>query len=205
MATAILATATKTFAQTQGKKALLVIDVQENLLNPNSKLHADSPAIPSFIQNLNKSIKFFEENNMPVIYTVNEWTNPIMNMLTGNVCKKGAKGTGIDKRILLLNDNIYTKSKMSALANKELAQYLKDNAISELYITGLFAEYCVKGTAKAAIKHNYKVTIIEDAVGSKSAAKKLKSLSICKGNGSNIITSDQLMRVNNVTGVNVTK
>ena len=72
MATAMLTTGTATLGQTSNKKALLVIDVQENLLNPNSKLHVDPPAISSFIQNLNKSIKFFEENNMPVIYTVNE-------------------------------------------------------------------------------------------------------------------------------------
>ena len=123
-------------------------------------------------------------------------------MLTGNVCKKGAKGTGIDKRVLMLNKNVYSKSKMNALTNKKLSQFLKENSIDELYITGLFAEACIKGTAKGAIKNKYSATIIEDAVGSGNAAKKSKSLNICKGKGSAIIKADQLTLVNSVSSLN---
>jgi nicotinamidase-related amidase len=161
-------TSTTEFEQTLNKKALLVIDVQENLLDSNSRVHVVPVSIPSFIQNLNKSIEFFERNNMPVIYIVNEWTNPILNMLTGNVCKRGARGTGIDKRVRLVNKMIYKKSKMNALTNKELSKFLKENSISELYIAGLFAEACIKETVKGAIKYDYNVILIEDAVGSRS-------------------------------------
>ena len=48
----------------------------------------DPIAVSSFIRNLNKSIELFEANNLPVIYIVNEWTDPILNLLTGNVCKR---------------------------------------------------------------------------------------------------------------------
>jgi len=191
MTTSVLTTSTTAFTQTK-KKALLVIDVQENLLNSNSKIHMDPTAIPSFIQNLNKSIEFFEENNMPVIYVVNEWTNPILNLLTGNVCKKGAKGTGIDKRVRLVNDTVYRKSKMNALTNKDLLQFLEENSISELYIAGLFAEACIKGTVNGGIKNDYNVIIIEDAVGSRSASKKSRSVNFYKAKGSSVITADQL-------------
>jgi nicotinamidase-related amidase len=116
----------------------------------------------------------------------------LLNLLTGNVCKKGSKGTGIDKRVNLVNDTIYHKSKNNALGNKELSRFLKENAISELYITGLFAEACVKATTKAALEKNYSATIIEDATGSKNTKKKLKSIGYCKRKGSNIILTDQL-------------
>jgi nicotinamidase-related amidase len=112
-------------------------------------------SIPSFIQNLNKSIEFFEKNNLPVIYIMNEWSNHIINMLTGNVCKKGDEGTGIDKRFRLVNDTVYKKSRMNALTNKELSQFLKENSISKLYIAGLFAEACIKRTVKGGIKISY--------------------------------------------------
>src|SRR6476620_11502554 len=165
-------TSTTALEHTSNKKALLVIDVQENLLDSNSRIHMVPESIPSFIQNLNKSIEFFERNNMPVIYIVNEWTNPVLNMLTGNVCKKGTKGTGIDKRVRLVNEMVYKKSKMNALTNKELSKFLKENFISELYIAGLFAEACIKETVKGAIKNGYNVILIEDAIGSRSDSQK---------------------------------
>jgi nicotinamidase-related amidase len=181
--TAVLASTISVNAQKNIKKALLVIDVQENLLDVRSKLHMDPAEVSSFIRNLNKSITFFKEHNLPVIYTVNEWSNPILNLLTGNVCKKGSKGTGIDKRVTLVNDTIYKKSKNNALVNKELVKFLKENAISELYITGLFAEACIKATTKAALNKSYSATIIGDATGSKSTKNKLKSIGYCKRKG----------------------
>jgi nicotinamidase-related amidase len=193
MTTTLLATENSVIAQKQNKKALLVIDVQENLLDASSKLHMDPAAVSSFVENLNKSIVFFEVNKLPVIYIVNEWTNPVLNLLTGNVCKKGGVGTGIDKKVNLVNDKVFSKSKMNALTNKKLSSFLKENAISQLYITGLFAEACVKGTTKEAIKNNYKTVIIEDAVGSKNNKKKLASLGYCKRKGANIISSTELL------------
>jgi len=193
MATTITTLHTTAIAQAANKKALLVIDVQENLLNPHSAMHMDSAAIPGFLYNLNRAIHYFEENHLPVIYTVNEWTNPVLNMLTGNVCKKGRKGTGIDKRVCLANDRVYHKSKTSAFSNKDLAGKLREYAVTDLYVTGLFAEYCVKGTAKTAVKNDYKVFILEDAIGSKSNAKKLKAVNYCKSIGSTILQTDQLV------------
>ncbi len=48
--------------------------------------------------------------------------------------------------------------------NKNLAEYLKEKEIDELYITGLAAEYCVKSTVLDALKYGYKTFVIKDAV-----------------------------------------
>ena len=199
MTTAIAATGRTGVAKTAvTNKALLVIDVQENLLNPDSRLHVDPAAVPFFITQLNNTIKFFKEENTPVLYVVNEWTNPLLNFLTGDVCKKGGKGTGIDKRVDLVSGTIYSKSKMNALSNKGLLQYLRENSITELYITGLFAEACVKGTAKGAISKGFKVIIIEDAVGSKNSLKKFRAMNVCKDIGVKVIRSNQLEPIDHI-------
>jgi len=192
MITAALTAENSITAQNPNGKALLVIDVQENLLDARSRLHMDPTAVPTFTSNLNRSIAFFKTNQLPVIYTVNEWTNPILNLLTGNVCKKGGKGTGIHNKVNVVTTTIYTKSKMNALTNKQLFRFLKENQITELYISGLFAEACVRGTARGAIREKFNTIIIEDAVGSKSTKKKLASLLQCERKGANIISSDQL-------------
>jgi isochorismate hydrolase len=152
----------------------------------------DPVAVYPFMRSLNKSIDFFEANYLPVIYIVNEWTSPILNFLTGNVCKKGGKGTGIDKKVNRVNAKVYSKSRMNALTNNELSSFLKETSISELYITGLFAEACIKRTTVAAIKNNHKAVLIEDAIGSKNTKKKLASLLYCEQKGANIITTHQL-------------
>lgn len=195
--TALTGKINETAKNQENKKALLVIDVQENLLNADSRLHMDPGAVYSFTKKLNETIEFFHVNRLPVIYTLNEWRNPVLNLLTGNVCKKGGKGTGIDKTVNVVNKNIYSKSKMNALSNQQLSIFLKENSISELYITGLFAEACIKGTARGALKNNYKAVVVEDAVGSKNKKKKLASLLYCERQGANIITTDELFNHSN--------
>ena len=178
--------------QAQNKKALLVIDVQENLVNPGSKIHMDPTGRDSFFNSVNRSIDTFQARGLPVIYIVNQWTNPVLNWFTGNVCKKGGKGTGIDKRVRLVNDKIYIKSKGNALTNKELLDYLKNNSITELYLAGLFAEECVKGTLKGGIRQDFKVTMVEDAIGAKSRKNKTKSIEYYKRKEANVIKSNQI-------------
>jgi nicotinamidase-related amidase len=179
-------------AQDNSKKALLVIDVQENLLLPASKMHMDTAAMPGFIENLNNTIDYCTAKGLPALYTINEWTNPLLNAVTGNVCKKGSKGTGIDTRLHLTGDLVYRKSKKSALSCSQLLSYLKQHGISELYITGLFAEYCVKATARDAVKQGFKVWVVKDAVGSKNSTKLSRSMKSCESGGAAVIGSGQL-------------
>jgi nicotinamidase-related amidase len=156
----------------QNRKALLVIDVQENLVNPKSKIHIDPIGIDLFFDNVNKAVSGFNNNEDDVIYVVNEWTNPIQNWMTGNVCKKGGKGIGLDKRLMIINDKIYSKSKPNSLTNINLLKYLKENEISDIYVAGLLAEGCVKATVKGLKSEKINVFVIEDALGSKSQKNK---------------------------------
>jgi nicotinamidase-related amidase len=178
-------------AQT-AKEALLVIDVQENLLNPASKMHIDSTIVDSLCININEAIEKFRNNNLPVIYIANEWSNPLLNMLTGNVCKKGGPGTNIDKRIIRVNDSVYKKSRGNALTNESLLQYLKTNHITRLTLCGLFAEYCVKMTLVDGLKKGFTVLVLQDAIGSKNNVKKSKSIAFYKRKGATLVNVGQL-------------
>lgn len=191
----ILGSLTKNYAQDNDRKALLTIDIQENLLNPHSKIHIDTTGIDVFILNLNKSISQFNDKNDLVVYVVNEWTNPFTNWFTGNVCKKGGTGVGLDKRLLIVNDRIYSKSKPNSLTNKELLNYLKDNKIKDVYVMGLLAEGCVKATVKGLIKEDFNVIIIEDALGSKSNKNKLKVIEYLQDNNIKMIKTGEDLRM----------
>lgn len=164
------------YAQTPSKRVLLVLDVQENLLNPNSSIHVDSAEVDVLIQNVNASITSFQQNGDSIIYIKNEWTNPLMNWMTGDVCKRGAQGTDFDTRMLIVNDNVYSKSKPNSLSNNELLKYLQQNDFNEVYVCGLMAEACVKATAKGLKDEDFTVIVLEDALGSKNQRNKDKAL-----------------------------
>ena len=171
------------------KKALLVIDLQQNLLDSGSRMHVDPSQIQALCDHVNQVIQSYQKNGWPVLYVTNEWTNPLLNFLTGNVVKKGAPGTGIDHRIDIVNQTIYKKSTGNALANKELAQAIKDQGIQELTLVGVFAENCIKETMLSGLKNGYPVTIVEDAVGSRSARSQHRSIAYYKKKGAKIIQS----------------
>jgi nicotinamidase-related amidase len=179
------------------KKALLVIDVQENLLNPHSKMHMDTSKIDNFCIQANQMIQYYHQNGWPVLYVVNEWTNPFLNFITGNVVKKGGKGTGIDARIEIVNDRLYRKSVGNALSNKELAEFLCVNQISELTLIGLFAENCIKETLRAALKKGYRTTVAEDAVGSRNARCHRQSIEYFKKRGAFVLKSTDIQAICN--------
>lgn len=180
-----------TFGQTIDRKAILVIDIQENLVNPNSKIHIDTLGIDLLFSNLNKTISQFNDNKDLVIYVVTEWTSPFMNWATGNVCKKGGAGVGIDKRLLVVNDKIYSKSKSNALTNNDLLQHLRDNKITDVYVMGLLAEGCVKATVKGLRDEKFNVIVIEDALGSKSITNKAKVIDYLHENGIKTIRTQE--------------
>lgn len=60
--------------------------------------------------------------------------------------------------------------------NLDLNEYLKERKINELYVCGLALDYCVKETAKSAIKNGYKTFIIIDAT--KAISEKTKEEAI---------------------------
>lgn len=163
--------------QNTSNKALLVIDVQENLVNPDSKIHIDTTNLETFFKFMNSAIDKFHSSGSLVTYIVNEWSNPIINWGTGNVCKKGGKGVEIDQKLKLVNNHIYFKSKPNALYNKYLIDFLRENKITTVYVIGLMAEGCIKATVEGLLRENYHVIVLEDAIASKNAKCKSKALS----------------------------
>jgi nicotinamidase-related amidase len=171
-------------------KALLVIDIQENLVNPDSRMHIDITKIDQFFKNVNHTIDLFENSGLPVLYITNEWSNFLLNWVTGNVCKKGGKGVGPDPRLRRVNAKLYRKSTKSALINSQVLKDLQDWKVSEIVLVGLFAEHCVKATLMDALKNDFKVTVITDALGSKNEKNLSRSLEYYRSKGATLVPAD---------------
>ncbi len=177
-------------------KALLVIDVQENLVSDSSRMHIDTTHIDQFFKHVNQTIDLFEHEDWPVLYITNEWSNVVVNWITGNVCKKGGKGVGLDPRLRRVNGKLYTKSARSAFINTKVLKDLRDREVTEIVLLGLFAEHCVKATLLDALKNEFKVTVITDALGSKNEGNLRRSLQYYQRKGAALTTLGEWKALN---------
>ena len=73
---------------------------------------------------------------------------------TSGVDKVVSKGTGT-------KDDGYSAFETEEL---DLAAWLREQGVEELYFTGLATEYCVKASALDAVKHGFKTFVITDAI-----------------------------------------
>ncbi|HXG38513.1 MAG TPA: isochorismatase family protein, partial [Bacteroidota bacterium] len=48
--------------------------------------------------------------------------------------------------------------------NLDLAKFLKEQGVTELYVTGLATDYCVRASALDALKQGFKTYVVTDAV-----------------------------------------
>ena len=48
--------------------------------------------------------------------------------------------------------------------NVDLASYLKKNGVTDLFVTGLATDYCVKASALDAVKNGFETSVVEDAI-----------------------------------------
>lgn len=139
--------------------ALLVLDVQNDTLGIKEYDNTDY-----LMENINSSIRYAKDNNIDIIYTKQEFTNPIDKLISGGLYQKESDGSELSSHLEVLSANIYGKEKTDAFSNSELETYLLKKKITTLYIVGADASACVYKTSLGAKRRGYEVIILEDAI-----------------------------------------
>ena len=106
---------------------------------------------------------------------------------TAKIHKIFLKGTGI-------KDDGYSAFEAT---NENLAEFLKNQGVEELFIAGLTTEYCVKNTVLDAIKKGFDTKVIKDAVEGVKAntGDEDTAYAEMKKNGAGIITSKDIFQL----------
>ncbi|MDD4938987.1 MAG: bifunctional nicotinamidase/pyrazinamidase [Candidatus Omnitrophica bacterium] len=159
-------------------KALLVVDVQNDFC-PGGALGIKQA--DKIIPAINRYVKIFSAKKIPVLAT-RDWhpKKTVHFKKYGGVwpehCVKNTKGARfhpklrLPKKALLLYKGMdpkkdsYSAFQAQDKEGVSLAAFLKAMGITELYLSGLATDYCVKFTTKDAIKKSFKVNILLDAV-----------------------------------------
>lgn len=160
------------------KKALLVIDLQNDITKNYKEI----------IDNINRSIDWAVENEMPVVYIKH------YNLSAGTrTFKPDTRGAELVPDMKIVSDNIFEKSKGNALTSENFADFISKNGINEFYITGADAIACVKSTVFNMCRDNFKVTVISDGITSYDKRKIDEMLKYYEKNGCKIITMNELL------------
>jgi nicotinamidase-related amidase len=168
-------------AAVMSKKALVVIDIQNDI----TKHYRD------IIDTINAAIDWAVELGMTVIYIKHNNLSPGTRTL-----KPDTKGSEFAPELKVVSDITFVKTKANALASEEFSEYIRENGIDEFYITGADATACVKSTCFNMAKAGYTVHVVSDCVTSYDLKKMPKMLSYYAEKGCEVKTLAEYMESN---------
>jgi nicotinamidase/pyrazinamidase len=160
------------------KKALLVVDIQNDFC-PGGALSV--PGGDKIIPVLNKYIKLFSKKGFPV-FASRDWHPKKTKHFKkhGGVwpshCVHGTKGAAFHPKLKLPKNAIMLYKGMDPKKDSyscfhaynsddvRFNKVLRNMGIKEIFIGGLATDYCVRWTAKDALKRGYKIRVLLDAV-----------------------------------------
>lgn len=177
------------------KTALVIIDVQEGISGKFAKEQYYIDQAPPLIENINQAVTIAVENDIPVIYVLQQTENWLFNWFDGNLMAPGSPGVPVDERLKVVSLNHFTKKKSDAFSSYEFEKYLQALKINKLIITGIDIAYCANKTSYAGMNRGYDVFILEDAVISENTEMKTEKIAELKADGAHIIDIPQLQEM----------
>lgn len=162
------------------KSALLLIETQNEWMHVDGKLRKalveDEKMMLSSIANIEKSLSFAREQNIPVIYVRLQFEEGYPELANGEsglrkaipnagTFPKNGFGSEFYKSVEPLKSEFIVSGRMGAsgFAGSNLDAYLRNNKIENLYLTGYATHVCVESTLREAHDIGYNTFVISDA------------------------------------------
>lgn len=190
---------------TDGRVALLIIDMQRDFLEPGGfgdALGNDVNRLQAIVPNVKQLLEAFRARKLPIFQTV-EGHQPDLSDCPSSKLRRG-KGTlkigdvGPMGRILVLgepgnwiipeleplpNEKVIPKPGKGAFYHTNLETLLRENKITHLLLTGVTTEVCVQTTMREANDRGYECLLVEDATESYFPEFKQSTLEMVRAQG----------------------
>ncbi|GAB1404072.1 MAG: nicotinamidase [Lentimicrobiaceae bacterium] len=148
-------------------KALIIVDLQNDFC-PGGALPAPEGdhIVPVINKLMNKFYLIVASKDWHPESTVHfeKWPAHCVRKTSGAEFHPGLNSAKIQKVFLKGTDDKDDGYSAFEATNENLAEYLRKKQVSELYVTGLVTEYCVKQTALESLRQGFKTFVVEDAV-----------------------------------------
>jgi len=151
------------FTFTPAKSALLVVDMQDYFLKPES--HAFIPAAPAVIPRVNGLVRLYSEHELPVIFTRHVNTHEDAKLMA----KWWRELIGCDDPLSRITERLDTsagtvigKSQYDAFYRTSLEDLLHERGVTQLVISGIMTNLCCETTARSAFVRGFEVFFLVD-------------------------------------------
>ena len=158
------------------KKALVVIDIQNDI----TKHYRD------IIDDLNAAIDWAVEREMDIVFIKHNNLSPGTRTF-----KPDSKGAELVPELKIVSNKVFVKTKANALTSEGFSAYIRENGIDEFFISGADATGCVKSTCFNMTKAGYTVHVISDCVTSYDLKKLPEMLTYYADKGCEVRTSEE--------------
>ena len=160
-------------AQGLGKHpALLVVDIINSFTDPDCPLGSEAGDVVEANRQL---LHVFREKQLPVVFTTVVYHDESQARVFRDripaldILEPGTHWVVVDPRLKPRSDElVIEKQWASGFFKTRLDEYLKEQGVDSLVITGLTTSGCVRATAVDGLQHDYKVVIPAQAVGDRN-------------------------------------
>jgi nicotinamidase-related amidase len=157
------------------RRALLVVDVQEDYTGATARGRFPYPNSAEFIERLNALAERGEAAGLDVIYIRQVLRRPLSRLVShlvlGSTALAGEPGAEFDRRLRLVSNDRFQKPFSDAFSSREFEAFVRARGIGELFLAGLDGAGCIDVTARGARQRGLSVTVLEDAVTSQSSER----------------------------------
>ena len=146
-----------------GKPALLVLDMQNYFLNPES--HAFVPSAPDLIDPLTSMVEVFESLRLPVFFTrhLNTSDNAgSMGRWWREIITEDNPLSTIHSAFNTSRSGVMVKSQYDAFLRTDLQDRLHRLNVTSVVVTGVMTNLCCETTARAAFTRGFDVVFPVD-------------------------------------------
>lgn len=161
--------------------ALLVMDMQEALCGAEGQYKDGHKLIEAVNSQIEKAKQLGDE----IVYLRQEFKpwDPLCYLSFGGRLLRGVNDTALVVGLDTSGGPQFVKTRQDAFSSPYFSNYLESKKIGSVTIVGLDAAACVLRTAQGAFRRGLSVTIVEDAVLSRSKKLKQRALSTARHEG----------------------
>jgi nicotinamidase-related amidase len=167
--------------------ALLVIDMQVDFLDHAGRMPVDRARAHDLIDHVNAAIAEAQACGALVVHIGNAFPRgSVANLFRKFAAIAGSPGAALDQRVRHDGIPYVAKRHGDAFTNPELHAMLSRAGIRRVLLAGVFANACVRATARGALAHGYQVRVLSDCVASSSDRSTARALAAMRAMGADV-------------------
>ncbi len=173
----------------RGRRALLLIDFQDDFLKPDGRLPVCRAHVSPVLKAARRAIANARREGDVILAIGNEFRpgDHLMNLFRRRASIAGSPGSQWTTTLPLGDIPYLPKWATSAFVNPALDPWLREREVGTLVLAGLKAAACVSGTAKDAMARGYAVELAADAIACDSDASRRRALESLRARGARLV------------------